>query len=125
MLNQQKFKTYSFERLEVWKLSKRFAVLVYRSTAEFPDTERFGLISQLRRAAISVISNLAEGCSRSSKKEQARFYEIAYGSMMEVIAQLLISNELGFMELKEYIRIRNNAEKITFMINQLRKAALR
>lgn len=125
VLKHQKLHTYSFERLEVWKITKEFILGIYLLTSTFPGSEKFGLCSQIRRAAISVYSNISEGCSRSSRKEQARFYEIAYGSMMEVIAQLLISNELGFMEFEEYQRLRNDAEKITFMINQLRRAALR
>jgi len=125
VLNPYKLHNYSFDRLEVWKITKGFILDIYLVTSNFPKSEIFGLSSQLRRAALSVYSNISEGCSRSSKKEQARFYEVAYGSRMEVIAQLLISKELGFLGSEKYLQLRNNAEKITFMINQLRSAALR
>ena len=105
-------------------MAKEFVLSVYQVTSNYPASERFGLSSQLRRAALSVYSNISEGSSRSSKKEQTRFYE-AYGSMMEVIAQLMISVELGFLDSEKYTELRKNAEKVTFMINQLRSAILK
>jgi len=114
--------TYSFERLDVWQLSKDFAKKVYQITADFPESERFGIVSQLRRAAISIVSNLAEGCSRSSQKEQARFYEYAYGSSIEIIAQLIISYELDYIASGDYENIRKEGETITYMINKLKRS---
>jgi len=86
--NQNKhIMTYAFENLTVWQESRKFVKEIYLVTADYPKDERYGLISQLRRASVSVSSNLAEGSCRWSKKEQARFYEIAYGSLIEVLNQ--------------------------------------
>ena len=77
---------FGFERLDVWKKSIDFAGLVYRVTRAFPEDERFGLTSQMRRAAVSVSSNIAEGSARFSKADFARFLEIATGSVFEVVS---------------------------------------
>ena len=82
---------FSFERLEVWQKAIDFADLVYKVTKTFPDDERFGLTSQMRRAAVSISSNIAEGSSRFSKPDFARFLEIATGSVFEVVSQSFIS----------------------------------
>ncbi|KAF5041503.1 23S rRNA-intervening sequence protein [anaerobic digester metagenome] len=115
---------YSFEKLEVWKESKTLSKLVYKFTVEFPDFEKFGLVTQMRRASTSVCSNLAEGSSRISAKDQAHFYQIAYGSLMELLNQIIISGELGFIE--DYIvsQSRDQIEKISRMINALRNQRL-
>ena len=88
---------YPFEKLEVWQLSKLMVVKVYKLTASFPDSEKFGIVSQIRRSAISVSSNLAEGTGRNSAKDQAYFYSISYSSLMELLNQLLISKELHWI----------------------------
>jgi len=75
---------YSFEKIEVWQLAKQLTVIIYKLTTNFPDEEKFGLTSQLRRASVSVPSNIAEGNSKSSLKEKAYFTEIAFSSLMEV-----------------------------------------
>ena len=69
--------TYPFEKLEVWYLSKKLAVDIYKLTKTFPPEEKYGMVSQMRRAAISVSSNLAEGTARSTAKDRANFYQIA------------------------------------------------
>lgn len=98
---------YSFENLEVWKKAKDFTVFIYQVTSEFPGTEKFGLISQLRRAAVSVSSNLAEGSSRTTGKDQGRFYSIAYSSAVEILNQLIISKELDFLTKGDYKELRS------------------
>jgi len=75
---------FGFENLEVWRKAIALADFVYKMTITFPIDERFGLVSQMRRAAVSISANIAEGNSRWSHTEQARFYEIAYGSLMEL-----------------------------------------
>jgi len=75
--------TYSFEKLEVWQKASVYVSTIYKLTESFPVVEKFGLVSQLRRASISIVSNIAEGTSRSSLKDQVRFTEIAYGSAIE------------------------------------------
>lgn len=89
--------TYSFEKLEVWKESRILVKLIYQHTKLFPKEEIFGITSQMRRAAISVSSNIAEGAGRKTQKNQAQFYTIAYGSLMELLNQLIISVDLEFL----------------------------
>ncbi len=88
---------FPFEKLEVWQLAKDLVIGIYRATRLFPESERYGLVSQIQRAAVSVASNLAEGASRTSKKDQAHFSQIAYGSLTEVLCQLIIARELGYL----------------------------
>ncbi len=112
---------FPFEKLEVWHLAKRLVISIYAAAESFPAAERFGLVSQLQRAAVSVASNLAEGCSRESRKEQAHFSQIAYGSLMEVICQLLIAHELGYIANEQLTLLRAEIERIANKINALRK----
>ena len=90
-------KEYSFEKLEVWNDTKNFVVKIYRQTEEYPNDEKFGLISQIRRASLSVSNNIAEGTSRWTNKEKIRFIEIAFSSLMEVLNCLVISKELNLI----------------------------
>ncbi|MDZ7717096.1 MAG: four helix bundle protein [Balneolaceae bacterium] len=113
---------FSFEKLDVWQKSKDFTVDIYKVTSDFPKSEKFGLVSQLRRASISVSSNLAEGSSRTSSKDQRRFYNMAYSSAVEIINQLIISKELEFIDSDIYENLRNEIEHITSMINRLHKS---
>ena len=89
---------HRFKDLEVWKQSRLFCKDIYEMTSLFPETEKFGLTSQLRRASISIPSNIAEGASRKSNKDFARFLEITIGSCYEIETQLLIANDLGFIK---------------------------
>ncbi len=82
--------TYSFEKLEVWKEAKEFTKNIYAITSEFPELEKFGLVSQLRRASVSVCSNIAEGSARNSNKDKAHFTTMAFSSAVEVLNQLII-----------------------------------
>ena len=86
------------KELDVWKESIGLVTKVYSLTADFPDDEKFGIVSQMRRAAVSVPSNIAEGCARISDKENLRFMDIASGSLAELETQILISKNLGFIE---------------------------
>jgi len=111
---------YSFEKLDVWIEAKNFAKQIYTLTSKFPETEKFGLTVQLRRAAISIASNIAEGSARNSNKDKAHFTTIAFGSAVEVLNQLIISCELGFITEAEYIELRTQIESITNKLNALR-----
>jgi four helix bundle protein len=115
---------YSFENLDVYKLAKDFIVDLYKLTGMFPKHEIFCLTSQIRRAAISVASNLAEGSSRSTDKDKAHFTQISYGSMLEIVCQLTISKELGYVSNNEYMVLRDKAEKITNKLKSLRNFQL-
>lgn len=115
---------FTFEKLETWQLSKRFVIQIYKITDQFPNNEKYGLVSQINRAAVSIASNLAEGTSRSSSKDQAHFSQIAYSSLMEVICQLNIAFELNYIESEEYMKMRKFAEEISNKINALRNYQL-
>jgi len=110
---------FPFEKLTVWKSARKLAIDVYRITKAFPVEERFNINSQLQRAAVSVASNIAEGSSRSSRKDQARFYEIAYGSLMEALNLIILSHDLKYMEFEKVAEIRGVIEEIARMLNGL------
>ena len=115
---------FNFEKLEVWQEAIKFADLVYDVTRAFPEAERFGLTNQLRRAAVSISSNLAEGSSRSSRTDFARFVEIATGSLFEVISQANISQRQGFLAKADFDRLYSVCEKQSKMLSGLRKSLL-
>lgn len=115
---------FGFEKLEVWQLSKDFVIEVYKLTQNFPDCEKYGLASQLNRASVSIASNLAEGTSRKTSKDQANFSQIAYSSLMEVMCQLIIAKEIGIMNERDYKILREKAEIISNKINALRNYQL-
>ena len=113
-------KRYSFENLEAWKDSRIFVKWLYGITETFPMSEKFGLVSQMRRAAVSVVSNLAEGSSRKSFKDQAHFSQISYSSLLEVLNQVILSNDLGFLNDSKLLEGRELIESLTRKIGGLR-----
>jgi four helix bundle protein len=115
---------FNFEKLETWQEAINFADLVYSLTRTIPDDERFGLTNQMRRAAVSISSNLAEGSSRSSRAEFARFVEIATGSVFEVVSQSIIGKRQGFVSEENYQKLYAAAEKQSKMLSGLRKSLL-
>lgn len=92
---------HRYQDLKFWQLSRTFCKDIYIATKSFPTDERFGLISQLRRASVSIPSNIAEGVSRNSNKDFKRFLRISLGSCYEIETQLLISFDLDFVYTKE------------------------
>lgn len=102
MQNKETITIRSFTGLHAWQKAHRFVLLIYTMTKEFPKEELFGLTSQLRRAAVSISSNIAEGFSRFSMKEKAHFYSIALGSLTEVQNQLLIARDVGYLSSEEF-----------------------
>jgi four helix bundle protein len=115
---------FTFEKLDVWQNSIDFADLVYKATRAFPDDERFGLTSQMRRASVSVSSNIAEGTSRFSKTDFARFLEIATGSIFEVVSQSFVSRREGFLKEDDFKKIYAAAEEQGRMLSGLRNSVL-
>jgi four helix bundle protein len=111
---------YSFEKLRVWQEAKGLVVLLYKITNDFPKSELYGLSSQLRRAGLSVPSNIAEGSGRTGRKDQSRFYTIAYSSLIEVLNQLIIAEELGFLSEEDLKELRKRIEYISNMLNALK-----
>jgi four helix bundle protein len=109
-----------YEQLLVWQRGIVFAREVYRATSRFPSDERFGLVSQLRRAAVSIPSNIAEGHARHSTREYLRFLSIAQGSLAEVATQLHIAKELGYGT-DELAPLFAEAEELKRMLNAIRR----
>ena len=120
-----KCKVYSFETLDVWKEARKFAVKVYKLTKKLPADERYGLTSQMRRSGISISSNLAEGSSRESLKDQARFSEISFGSLMELLNHSILCYDLEFISENELIDLRIDIDVIGFKLDGLRKSQLK
>ena len=115
-------KVYSFEKLECWQQARQLAVWTYNATSVFPAEEKFGLTSQMRRAGISIASNIAEGTSRKTAKDQAHFSTISYSSTIELLNDLIIANDLKFLSDEQYIQGREKIEKQTLLIAGLRKS---
>ena len=112
--------TYSFEKLEDWNEAKEFTKTVYLLTSKFPDSEKFGLTSQIRRASVSICSNIAEGSARKTDKDKAFFTTIAFSSAVEVLNQLIICKDLQFLNVEDYKKCRFQIESITNKLNALR-----
>ena len=113
---------YSFEKLLVYQSAKSLVVDVYRLLAKFPSHENYALCDQLRRAIVSVPSNLAEGSGRVSIKEKIRFIEIAYGSLMESFCQLDIAKDLGYITAQDLADIKNKFFDCSRLMTALRKS---
>lgn len=113
---------FAFEKLKVWENIRLLIKSIYLITKIYPDHERFGLVTQMRRAIISVSSNLAEGTSRISSKDQAHFYQLSYSSLMEVLSQLIVSKDLDYINEVDYNESRRKIEDGSFILNQLRKS---
>ena len=108
-----------YRHLAVWKRGHGLALGIYRSTQSFPDHERYGLTAQLRRAAVSIVSNIAEGTGRQSDRELARFVRIAHGSLCEVECQLLISRDLGYLHSDGWRVLDADSRELGKMLNGL------
>lgn len=115
---------YSFEKLETWTDARKLVKWIYEATSKFPPEEKFGLVLQLRRAAISVVSNLAEGSARVSAKDQAHFSQIAYSSLIEILNQLIIAQDLNFISQETLKDGRLRIDEISNKISALRKSQL-
>ncbi len=108
-----------YRQLSVWKRAHGLALGIYRSTGSFPDRERYGLVAQLRRAAVSVVSNIAEGTGRQGDRELARFLRIARGSVCEIECQLLLSRDLGYLQPEKWMALDGDCREISKMLNGL------
>jgi len=114
-------KIKSFTDLEAWKEGHKLVLLIYKITVNFPKDEMYGLISQMRRSAISITSNIAEGFSRHSFKEKVQFYSIAQGSLSELQNQLLIAKDVGFLDKNTFSTIAEQSIKVSKITNGLVK----
>ena len=109
----------SYKDLTVWKRAIELSLAIYRLTADFPVEERYGISSQLRRAGVSIASNIAEGYGRGTRKDYKQFLAIARGSTLEVQTQLIIANELGYCELQQMKMTVGLSEEVSKMLYAL------
>ena len=107
------------ENLDAWAKAVDFVVAVYKVTEPFPKEEKFGLTSQIRRAAVSVPANIAEGAARKSPKEFVQFLSNAQGSASEVETELLIARRLGYLREHDYLKLRSSLNDIGRLITGL------
>ena len=117
-------KKYEYKNLDVYKESKNLVKMVYGLIEKFPKVETYALCDQLRRSVISVPSNIAEGSGRTSAKDQAHFFEMAFGSLMEVNCQMDIACDLGYIEQLELNQVEEYIRKIAAMLSGLRRKCL-
>ena len=115
-------KEYGFEKLRVWKNARLVVKEVYLLSGTFPQDERFGLISQVRRAAISVVLNIAEGSGRQTRKDQAFFYRVAFSSLLEVLSALIIAVDLSYIAMRQLLEVRILIERVSNQLNALQKS---
>ena len=113
---------YSFEKLKVWEGSRNLVCSVYSLLQKFPKYELFGLSDQIRRAVISIPSNIVEGNIKKSIKERLHFFEISYGSLLEVYCQLIISKDLGYISEKELSDIKPKIDYVSYLLTKLKKS---
>ena len=123
MNNETGEKITNFTDLNAWKEAHAFALLVYTITEQFPQKEIFSLTNQLRRAVVSIGSNIAEGFSRNSMKEKIHFYGIAQGSNTETQSQLILSRDLKYLPEKEFDAAFNQSVVVHKLLNGLIKSS--
>lgn len=115
-------KIQSFTDLNAWKESHKFVLLVYRKTTSFLKEEVFGITNQIRRAAVSIVSNIAEGFGRQSYKEKVQFYSIAQGSNLEIQSQMLVARDLQFLKEKDFQEIADQSIAVGKLLSGLIRA---
>lgn len=116
-----KEKITSFTHLDAWKKGHQLVIGIYRATRAFPKEEVFALTAQIRRAIVSVTSNIAEGFGRTSKRDKLHFYDQAYGSLMEIQNQLLIARDINYLDEKTFNVLAALSVEVAKLINGLRK----
>lgn len=115
----------SYKNLKIWDDSISLTIAIYSLTKKFPKDEIFGIVSQLRRAVVSISSNIAEGSSRSSKKDYARFIDISIGSLHEVENLLEIAYKLEYLSKNDYAKLMDDIQKLGILIGGFRKYLLK
>ena len=116
---------FRFEKLEVWKDAREFVLLVYKVTSGFPSTERFGLVDQIRRAAVSIALNIAEGSTKGSDADFRRFLKMAQGSVNEVVTGFYLAIDLKFIKQDQFDNLYDSALKVNAKLNALIKSISR
>jgi four helix bundle protein len=116
-------KIQSFTDLDAWKEAHRLVLMIYKITTDFPKSEIFGLTSQIRRCAVSITSNIAEGFSRQSYKEKCQFYSISLGSTTELQSQLLVARDISYLPIEKFHELAQQSIKVHKIINGLIKSS--
>jgi four helix bundle protein len=111
-----------FRKIQVWERAHLFTLKIYKTTYSFPKDELYGLTSQMRRAAVSIPSNIAEGCGRDTQAELARFVHISGGSASELEYQLILAHDLGYISDEHYPELNSEINEIKRMLNGFEKA---
>jgi four helix bundle protein len=118
-MNQESRKIKSFTDLNAWKEGHNLVLMIYEITKHFPKEELFGLTNQLKRAAVSITSNIAEGFSRNSYKEKIQFYSISLGSTTEIQNQLLVARDIKYLERGRFDSVAKQSIIVNKLINGL------
>lgn len=113
---------FHFEKLDVYQLARELVIDIYKLQSTFPREEKYGLSEQIRRASISITSNIAEGMGRFSPKEQLYHVSVAYGSLAEVWSQLDVAVGLGYIEKEEQASLLDKFNRVAIMLSKLRKS---
>lgn len=112
---------HNFRKIKAWEEAMELAEMVYKLTNDFPDSERFGLTSQMRRCAVSIVSNIAEGAGRDSHPQFVHFLSIANASGNELLTQLMLSKRLNFILDEDLKRLEDQTDKVQRMITKFKK----
>jgi four helix bundle protein len=116
---------HSFKKLNVWQKAYLFVLAIYKQTQNFPSFELYGLTSQIRRGAVSILANIAEGSERQYKKESVQFLSVARGSLAEVETYLMLSRDLGYMTKDEFVQLEQLRKEIGRLLRGLSNSLLR
>lgn len=116
-------KITSFTDLNAWKEAHQLVLMIYKSANKFPSEEKFGLIDQMKRSSVSITSNIAEGFSRSSKKEKIKFYFIAKGSLTELQNQLMVAKDIKYISGDVFKKLAGQTVTVHKLLNGLIKSA--
>jgi len=122
-MNKNSEKIKSFTQLDAWKEGHKLVVMIYEVTKNFPEEEVFGLISQIRRAVVSITSNIAEGFGRRSYKEKIQFYYTSQASVVEVQNQLLIARDVGYLSSEGFKKLADQTIKVHKIVGGLIKSS--
>lgn len=112
-------KIQSFTDLKVWQEGHELVIMIYKATKEFPKEETYSLVDQMRRASVSVTSNIAEGFGRESYKDKLHFYYQAQGSLIELKDQLLVAKDVGYLEQEKFKKLANKINKVHKLLRGL------
>jgi len=108
---------YDFKKLEIWQLSHELTLEIYQITTTFPDSEKFGLVSQMRRASSSIPANIAEGCWKHTNADFVNFLYVARGSLSEIIYFLILAKDLKYIEERKFGELENQNVRLSKMLN--------